>query len=266
MVQPPPHHTVKLHSLGTVAVLWLRHGQKPTKTAAALSCHAFHRVSILSAVNTCVRMSLLSCLLFAQSRLRLESLVQDVSVPFLSFPAPSVLRLRLLCCTTRHTCVVLKRAPWYLLKTVKLPVTSSKLATGVKKSRGLARPLAPIGPRLGSWKWPSKISQMYPLQRQGEQKINVSAYTKASRNQNSHCKQKWALRSLVREIFAFDLIKRSGDKETEDQQKDRKEKRAPFSASRSRALPPSKSAAEINRAKINRKKGRATERQNRPVV
>jgi hypothetical protein len=44
---------------------------------------------------------------------------------------------------TRLTCFAAKRAPWNLLMSVKSHLRSSKLATGVRKSRGLASPLAP---------------------------------------------------------------------------------------------------------------------------
>lgn len=45
---------------------------------------------------------------------------------------------------TIFTCVAENRCPWYLLMTVNcLTSLSSNQATGVRKSRGLARPLAP---------------------------------------------------------------------------------------------------------------------------
>lgn len=45
---------------------------------------------------------------------------------------------------TKFTCVAENRCPWYLLMTVNcLTSLSSNQATGVRKSRGLARPLAP---------------------------------------------------------------------------------------------------------------------------
>ena len=52
-------------------------------------------------------------------------------------------------------------------------VSFSKAAMGVKKSRGLASPLAPMAPRQGSSKWPLKISITYPrhaLERGEEEK------------------------------------------------------------------------------------------------
>jgi len=47
--------------------------------------------------------------------------------------------------------------PLYLFTIVKASSLSSYAATGVKKSLGLASPLAPIGPRLGSSNLPWNI-------------------------------------------------------------------------------------------------------------
>lgn len=54
------------------------------------------------------------------------------------------LSVSFICLCTVFTCVAENRCPWYLLMTVNcLTSLSSNQATGVRKSRGLARPLAP---------------------------------------------------------------------------------------------------------------------------
>ena len=54
--------------------------------------------------------------------------------------------------------LVTRKKKFYFL----LPASGgSKFATGYRKSRGLARPLAPIGPRSGREKWPLKVCRKF---------------------------------------------------------------------------------------------------------
>ena len=56
--------------------------------------------------------------------------------------------------------MVLKKLPAYLVMISKLPLSSKYFAFGYRKSRGLARPFAPIGPRFGKTNGAPKFSFM----------------------------------------------------------------------------------------------------------